>query len=235
MSRVEATVKAIIQETPTIKSLLLDYGQADFSFQAGQWVELSPDMGDEKLLGSYSITSSATQPSTIQLAVKQGHDHPVTCYLYDRLQVGDKVSLSKPQGRWVYDPEENGTIVLIGAGVGLTPLMSILRTICDSSSAKKVRLLYSVASQQETLFAEEIERLAANNQNVDLQLTYTQQPPKGWQGLQGRVDKSMLKTLSLEPTDIFFICGPNEFVDTVAEGLTELEIPAQQLRYEKWW
>lgn len=235
MARIQATISEINQETPTIKSLQLTYDSGDFYFDAGQWVELYLDINDSESVGSYSITSSPEQKGSIQLAIKQGDSHPVTSYLYDSAQVGDKLSFSEAQGEWVFHADEPGTVVMIGAGVGLTPLMSILRTIHQTQPERKVRLIYSVASQEETLFAEELDEIVKQNDNIEIIYTYTRRAPAGWGGHQGRVDHAMLNQLGFRKGDIFFLCGPNEFVDMAAESLDRIGIPVSQLRYEKWW
>lgn len=264
------TITAIRQETPTIKSFILDYGEQAFDYLPGQWIDLYLDIDGETEVAGYSITSApATVPGLapgdtprvaaeagaeaasgafrdragsgqIQLAIKFGAHHRVTRYLHERARVGEKVTISNGSGNFYYRREMGERVVLIGAGVGVTPLLGILRYIHACHREVQVTLLYSVAVPGEILFAPELRAMAASNPNVRLLISVTQPvdtasvtagPPL----LTGRIDADKLRQAGLAEETLYYICGPNDMVDNTAAQLAALGIPEAGIIYEKWW
>lgn len=231
---IPATIVEIVQETPTIKSFLLDYGDLPYAFIAGQWLQLAlPDVTDAKV--SYSITSAPHTAGRVQLAIKAGNSHPVTRHLYEQAQVGDEVRISHGQGRFCFDRTQGDHVVLLGGGVGVTPLLSILRHIDAMEPGVKVTLLYSVAAPEEVLFAAELAAMAERNPAVELLITVTRPQAHAWEGLVGRIDEAMLRAAGAAPESVHFICGPNQMVDDTVALLQGMGIPEARLVYEKWW
>ena len=150
--RLTATITAIKRETPTVKSFALDLGGREIGFSAGQWVDLFVSIEGAEAVGGYSITSSPADQSTIRLAVKHdGSDHPVTNWLHDDAREGDLVEVSLG-GEFTYTPDEAPSVVLIGGGIGMTPLMSIVRAVDEMARLTCLTLVYSASSPDEILF-----------------------------------------------------------------------------------
>ena len=127
--RLPATIMSVTHETPTVKSFALDLGGREIGFSAGQWVDLFVTIEGAEAVGGYSITSSPAEQTSIRLAVKHdGSDHPVTNWLHDAARAGDVVEVSLG-GDFTYTPDEARSVVLIGGGIGMTPLMSIVRAV----------------------------------------------------------------------------------------------------------
>lgn len=229
-----ARVAAIHQETPSIKSFWLELGQQDFSFLAGQWLDLYVDLDGSTEVGGYSITSSPLTQGRIQLAVKQGQQHPVTRYLYERARLGDSVRVSAGQGVFSFEQGQSSEIALLGAGVGVTPMISIIRYAVAVAPQTRVTLVYSMTEPAEYLFRAELETLAAQHANLRLVPTVTQQTG-GWSGRTGRMDRALLESLGFSPATLFYLCGPPAMVDEQAALLADMAIPAERVIYEKWW
>ena len=129
-----ATIATVSRETPTVMSFALDLGGREIGFSAGQWVDLFVTIEGAEAVGGYSITSSPADQTSIRLAVKHdGSDHPVTNWLHDEARAGDAVEVSLG-GDFIYTPDEAHSIVLIGGGIGMTPLMSIVRAVDEAGS-----------------------------------------------------------------------------------------------------
>ncbi len=230
-----ATITDIRQETPTIKSFVLDYGDQPFEFLPGQWIDLWLDVDGEPAVAGYSMTSAPTRRGSIQLAIKYGANHRATRYLHQRARVGEQVSISAGSGSFYYQREMGSRVVLIGAGVGVTPLLSILRHIHQCHRDVEATLLYSVAVPEEVLFADELNAMAESNPNIRLMVSVTQPGETGWHGLTGRIDEQKLRLAGLDGETLYYICGPNEMVDSTAAELAALGIPQANIIYEKWW
>ena len=233
--RLPATITSIRRETPTVNSFALDLGGREIGFRAGQWVDMFVTIEGAEAVGGYSITSSPIDQSTISLAVKHdGSDHPVTNWLHDDAGVGDVVEVSLG-GDFTYTPDEASSIVLIGGGIGMTPLMSIVRTVDEISRFSGLTLVYSASSPDELLFRRELELIAARNPRIGCIFTITGNQQGAWNGRTGRIDMEMLRSEGIDLGALFFICGPPEMIQDVAAMLAGFGVPSDRIRYEQWW
>ena len=233
--RIPATITSVTFETPTVKSFALDLGGREIGFSAGQWVDLFVTIEGAEAVGGYSITSSPADQTTIRLAVKHdGSDHPVTNWLHDYARAGDVVEVSLG-GDFTYTPDEAGSIVLIGGGIGMTPLMSIVRTVDEMAQITRLALVYSASSPDELLFRRELEAIAVRNSRIRCVFTVTRSVPETWDGHTGRIDGEFLRTEGIDLGALFFICGPPGMIQDVAAMLGALGVPGERIRYEQWW
>lgn len=230
-----AHIASIKQETPTIKSFTLDYGEQAFQFLPGQWIDLSVNIDGKVETGGYSMTSSPLKQGTFELAIKQGARHPVTRFMYDRAQEGDAVSVSTGQGVFVYERGMGEKIVLIGAGVGVTPLMSILRFVDDAAPEVDATLVYSIPTADEFLFRSDLQEIEGRNPHIHCLVTVTQPDLDNWQGRTGRIDSDLLKKAGLSPDTMYYLCGPQMMIEDVVAELKKLNVPESRIVYEKWW
>ena len=233
--RLPATITRIAQQTPTIKSFDLDLGGRELGFKPGQWIDFFVTIEGAEAIGGYSITSSPSTQTSIGLAVKlDDGDHPVTNWLHKEAQVGDKVEISLG-GDFFYTPDMDGPVVLIAGGIGLTPLMSILRAIAESESPIPTTLIYSVSTPSEILFRHDLERIARLNPDINLVFTITRPEDQQWNGHTGRIDDELLRSERVSPDSLFFICGPPDMIRDVIGMLVELGAPGSRVKYEQWW
>ncbi|HET9112310.1 MAG TPA: FAD-dependent oxidoreductase [Burkholderiales bacterium] len=226
-------ISAIQQATPSVKIFRLDYNGQAFSFLAGQWIDLYVDIEGVRKVGGYSITSSPARTGGIELAVKSSLRHPVTRWLHETARVGDTVEISGGQGVFVYLPEMSPRIVLVGAGVGVTPLISIFRYIADAVPETDVTLVYSIPSVDEYLFQQEIEALS-RLPNLHRLVTLTQADP-AWRGRSGRIDAQLLLDAGTSNETLYYLCGPQGMVEDVSAVLASIAVPPSRIIYEKWW
>jgi len=230
---IPARIERIDQVTPLIKVFTLAADPAQFQAQAGQWLDLAIPVPGEPFVGGYSVVSAPSKDGRLQLAIKYADRHQATHHLHTASQIGDEVFITPGQGPFFFEPGMGREVVLLGAGIGVTPLMSILRFIHAEAPDVHVHLVYSVCSQREVLFAEELEDLAAAP-NIDVTLTVTREA-EDWRGHTGRISHRLLESLELPRGALYYFCGSPEFIDDMAKLLAEWGIPEQQLKYEKWW
>lgn len=233
--RLPATITAIRRETPTIKSFALDLGGREIGFMAGQWVDFFVTLEGAEAVGGYSITSSPAEQTTFSLAVKRdGSDHPVTNWLHEDAQVGDRVEVALG-GEFYYEPDEANSVVLIAGGIGLTPLMSIVRSVDQLATHTRLTLLYSASTPDELLFRDELEEMAVANPRIRCVFTVTQPAPDTWDGHRGRIDSDLLREESIDLDSIFFVCGPPAMIRAMIAMLRGLGVSRTRIRYEQWW
>lgn len=227
-------IASVTQETPSIKTFVLDYGKQVFDFLPGQWIDLYVRIANQWAVGGYSLTSSPATRGHIQLAIKAAAHHPVTRYLHEQAQVGESVFISKAQGRFAYRAEMGGPLVLLGAGIGVTPLISILRYVRDCVPDVELSLIYSANAAREFLFYEELRALALEDRRFRCVFTLTQDDP-AWTGPSGRIDGALLDRLAVPAQAVYFYCGARGFVEDTTRLLRARGVPESRLMFEKWW
>lgn len=239
--RLPATITRIRQETPTIKSFHLDLAGSEINFQAGQWVDFFVTLEGAEAVGGYSITSSPAVQTAIGLAIRRDSGgHPVTTWLHEEARVGDEVEVSLG-GDFIYEPDEAGSVILIGGGIGLTPLMSIIRAADELAAITRLSLVYSASSPDEILFRDEIEAISARNPRIRHTFTITRPTPDtlaewpGYTGHTGRIDAALLRVAGTDRDALHFICGPPDMIRSTVATLRALGIPRTRIRYEQWW
>ena len=234
------TVVEIRQETPKVKSLILNL--PDWTTHlAGQHVDVRLTAADGyKAQSSYSI---ATPPEDryLMLTVEQIEDGEVSPYLTDVLRVGDQVELRGPIGGYFVwnagDPRGAGSpLFLVAGGSGIAPLMSMIRHRANSNKKVPMKLLYSSRSYEEVIYREELDRLAANDSSLSIIHTLTRRQPQDWTGYGRRIDRAMLAEAAWRPTEkpLAYTCGPTAFVETVADHLLELGYEPGRIKTERF-
>lgn len=182
-----ATVTDVRRETGTARTIVLEVPDWP-GHLAGQHldVRLTADDG-YRASRSYSIASawSDSQGSTIELTVEQVPDGEVSPYLVDVLKVGDPLEIRGPVGGWfVWKPEQDGPVQLIGGGSGVVPLRAMLRAHAHTGSTTPFRLLYSVRRPESVIYVSDLKELASSD-DVDVRLVYTREAPAGSRGSAG--------------------------------------------------
>jgi ferredoxin-NADP reductase len=230
----DAQIAAITPATPSIHVLRLAIPDAGFRFLPGQWVDLSIEVGGTMYTAGYSITTSPIHRGEIELAIKASAHHPVARWVHGQARVGDAIRVSQGQGPFVYLPEMSDNVVLIGGGVGVTPLLSIFRHVRDAQLSTRVHLLYSVSDSREILFRNELDAAVQSHDNLHVSITVTQ-PDASWQGLTGRIDPVKLHALDVPDDTLYYLCGPKDMVEDMSTLLHDLGVPMNRIIFEKWW
>jgi ferredoxin-NADP reductase len=230
----DARVAAIAPATPSIRVLRLAIPDAGFRFLPGQWVDLGVEIDGTTHTSGYSITTSPIHQGEIELAIKASARHPVARWVHERAAVGDRVRVSQGQGPFVYLPEMSDNVVLIGGGVGVTPLLSIFRHVRDARLPTRVHLVYSVSDSREILFRDELDAAVREHDNLHVGITVTQ-PDPSWHGLTGRIDPVKLHALDVPDDTLYYLCGPKGMVEDMSTLLHDLGVPMNRIIFEKWW
>ncbi|MHB0916355.1 MAG: ferredoxin--NADP reductase [Thiobacillus sp.] len=230
----DAQIAAITPATPSIHVLRLAIADPAFRFLPGQWVDLSIEAGGATHTSGYSITTSPIHQGEIELAIKASAHHPVARWVHEQARVGDAIRISQGQGPFVYLPEMSDNVVLIGGGVGITPLLSIFRHVRDARLPTQTHLVYSVSDSREILFRDELDAAARSHDNLHVSVTVTQ-ADADWHGLTGRIDPVKLHSLDVPDDTLYYLCGPKGMVEDMSTLLHDLGVPMNRIIFEKWW
>lgn len=229
-------VKAIFNETPNVKTFRLmepNLGPIPFTFLPGQYATLTSEINGEKVRRSYTISSSPTQRDFIELTVKREQYGLESRHLHDHSAQGDLLEISAPAGKFFFTGKEANGIVLIGGGVGITPMMSVLRYLTDRSYPKDIHLLYAVNSPSDIIFREEFAYLVRRHPNVHVDVIVFTTNGMSWTGPVGLITSDfILKTIPDIVQHRIHLCGPPLMMDAVKAALLHLKVPPEHVKTE---
>lgn len=210
------------------------------AFKAGQHLplRLSPDGRTPPLIRTYSL-SSAPSDGFFRISVKR--DGLASAYLHDHVSVGDLLQARSPQGGFVVDPQERRPLVLLGAGIGVTPMLSMLREVIYEG--KRVRggrptwFIQSARRLADLAFREEVDTLIARAGDQLTAIRVLSQPETSARvgedfHLAGRIDLDLLKALLPFNDFDFYVCGPAAFTQELYDGLRALHIRDERIHAE---
>lgn len=231
-----ATVTAVRRETVEAVTLVLGV-EAWPGHIAGQHLDVRLTAEDGyTAVRSYSIASSADS-AALEITVDRLDDGEVSPYLVDEVVAGDQLEIRGPTGGWfLWHRESTRAVQLIGGGSGLVPLMSMIRTHGDTSSAAPFRLLYSVRSPALELFPGELRSRSAKDSALAVSWAYTRETPGGWPYPAARLDREQLERVVFAPDTgaSFFVCGSTPFVESVANWLVDAGHAPANIRTERY-
>jgi ferredoxin-NADP reductase len=235
MQRIAARILTVTQETPDIRRFTLGVEQP-FDYLPGQWIDLYVTLAGREEVGGYSLTTAPEAVNhTFELAIRQAaHDHAVTDYLYAQAQPGDVVTVVGGQGDCVWSPQMGLEVVLIAGGIGITPLLSIFRSVRDQAPEARATLLYSATQADGFAFQAEIQAAVAAHSRLQAYFTLTGNVPPDWPGLQGHIDADWIPRLGLNPDALYYLCGPRPMIHALADSLPQVGVAPEQIFYERW-
>lgn len=243
-----ATIKAIKQETPNVKTYTLSLPNW-IPHRAGQHYDLRLTAPDGyQAQRSYSIASEPERTGEIDLTVEKLDNGEVSTYLNEVLVVGDQIEVRGPIGGYfVWEVGMGSPLLLVAGGSGIVPLMAMMRHraasgayLPDATSPHKIkvptRLLYSSRSLEDVIYFEELMSLRAECDGLEIFYTFTRQYPPEWTGYNRRIDNQMLSEVAgpLGKSALVYICGPTLLVEAVANGLVQIGLDPHQIRTERF-
>ncbi|NEP10217.1 MAG: FHA domain-containing protein [Symploca sp. SIO2C1] len=236
----------VIDETPDVKTFrFVAEPPVLFTYKPGQFVTLDLLINGKRVMRSYSISSTPSRPHTLEITVKRvpppadTPDAPpglVSNWLHDTIAVGSQIKLSAPMGKFTCLANPSKKLLLISAGSGITPMMSMSRWICDTATDIDVTFVHSVRSPRDIIFRQELELMAARYSNFKLAVTTTRlEPGQAWLGYMGRLNESMLQAIAPDFRDrTVYVCGPDSFMQGVKAMLESLDFPMQNYSEESF-
>jgi predicted ferric reductase len=207
-------------------------GHPGFRFSPGQFGWLTLWGSPFKITAHpFSFSSSAAAANgRVEMTIRKLGDFTSEIH---KVPVGQRVYLDGPYGAFtIGNPADMH--VLIAGGIGVTPMMSMIRTLADRGDKRPVILLYGVQDWDSITFREELEALKAR---LNLTIVYVlAKPPAGWTGEQGFINAEMFKRHLLPPyaDHEYFICGPNVMMDAIEKALGEMNVPMSKYHSERY-
>jgi len=200
----------------------------------GQFLTFQWTVDGQRVSRSYTISSSPTQENYVEISPKRMENGCVSVFLNEQAKPGLRVDASGPYGQFYFDETLHKSIVLIAAGSGITPMISMLSYIDDLKLTNPVTLLYCVRTRADIIFQNELVRLRKSLLNFKYELCLSRPDPT-WKGRSGRLTQEFL---SQHVTDLdsptFFLCGPKGFMDSAHQMLSTLGVDEGRILQESF-
>ena len=218
-------IKHIIKETADAVSVVFDIPEnisSNFHFKAGQYITLKKELNEEEVRRAYSICSTPIS-GEVKVTIKAVENGTFSVYATSDLNVGDTIEIHEPEGQFVLHPVSGKHYLGFAAGSGITPILSMVKTVLQDTNDAYFTLIYGNKSEEDTIFKSELDGL--KNQFEDrfnLHYVFSRQNVEG--SLFGRIDegftnyfvKNIYKTISF---DSAYLCGPEDMIKTVSKTL----------------
>src|SRR6185312_1489250 len=178
--------------------------------RAGQFLTVRiPDVGSPAPVRSYSL-SGDPGAAGYRISVKREDHGLVSRWLHSNLRAGAVIEAAAPRGDFCLS-EDNGPVVLISAGIGVTPVLAMLHALSVARSTRDVWWLHTVRNPESQAFGGEVEALIESLSHAHQRVFYTQ--------TQGRMDQSAIAALDLPATASAYLCGPTQFMTDIRDAL----------------
>jgi len=231
-------VATIHKESESVTSFVLVPAdkQSLSLFQAGQFVvlRLIIDPGKAPVLRSYSL-SDLPAAHHLRISVKSELKGIGSSFLCDRTREGDVLDVSAPRGSFTLRASQS-PVVLLSAGVGATPVMSMLHALASEKSQREIWWIYAARNRVEHPFAEESRSLLKQLSRGRGYIVYSRPAATDQVGTDfdaaGHIDAALLKRIGVSQGSDFYLCGPSSFLQNMRDGLQTWGVPADNVHTE---
>ncbi|MFN7977272.1 MAG: iron-sulfur cluster-binding domain-containing protein [Vicinamibacterales bacterium] len=228
---VQTPILSVIAESPDIKTFRLARPEG-FEFTPGQFLTVRLRSDGKDVVRCYSLSSAPAARGYLEISIrKQGR---VSNALHALARPGSVLSVRAPAGAFTYPGGDDRPLVLFGGGIGITPLMSMLRHALLTEPTRPVTLLYSAKEMGEFAFRDELLTLTRRHDQLQVCFAVTRgvAPPDVY---KGRIDEKLVLSSVPEIREaVSMICGPQGMIDGVTAMLVGLGVPADQVRSERF-
>ena len=181
----------------------------------------------------YRITVKKVCPTGDSPAV---HPGVVSCYLHENVEVGTILDVRPPGGEFFLNIDEPAPLVLVGGGIGITPMVAMANTVLNAGWPYDVWLFYGVRNRGEQVMRRHLEELARKHLNFHLRVCYSKPAADDREGQdyhhRGRVTADLLKSELKVNNYHFYLCGPGPMMDDMQRGLSEWQVPPERIHFE---
>ncbi len=229
--------KAVVPITHDVSTFVLEpTSPRTFVFTPGQYVVVTVTIDGERQQRCYTISSPPTRPHLLTITVKRVPGGPVSNWLHDNLARGGRLEVSGPFGDFTLAQHPSAKYLFLSAGSGITPLMSMTRTLADLCGPADVAFVHSARTPADIVFRWELQALPASGLN--LQVTSVCEGDslgEVWNGPGGRLSAGLLGALvpDLLEREVF-MCGPGPYMSAAHDVLTELGVPPERVHQESF-
>lgn len=233
-----------IEETSEAISLALEIPaelQAQYKYQAGQFVTFFLNIQGEQLARSYSLSSSPLTDKEFKVTIKRVPGGKGSNYLCDHVKAGDTLMTTPPAGNF-FKPvthSKGAHYYLFSAGSGVTPVYSIMKTVLKSSPLNHVTFVYCNRNEDSIIYSRELEQWAKEYPTRLDVVNVLSKPSASWPGRSGRLDRTLIGEILKMPVATqlereYYLCGPVEFMGFIRLALSENGVARDAIKEENF-
>ena len=234
--RWQGTLKlaSIVQETTDVRTFRFINpagGDLPFTYIAGQFISIHLQIMGKRVNRTYTLASSPVTKDFFELTIKREPMGTASTHIHDQLKPGDMVSFSGPAGSFVFADQKTPAVVFIAGGVGITPVMSMLRTLIHTNWPGTIHFLFATKTEADIIFKNELEYLRNSYPQLKLFITLTREPTtSAWRGSRSRLTAEIMQQLIPDIAKLpAYICGPNDMMDAACNMLLESGVPQKNI------
>jgi len=217
------------------------------AFKPGQYLTFQLDLPgrDKPLIRCYSLSESPHQKDYYRVTIKKEKSPPdrpdvppgaASSFFCDTVKEGDILNVKAPTGHFFLDMAKTNPVVLIAGGVGITPMLCMANAIAASGTKRETWFFFGVRNQREHIHKAELEKLAAENDNIHLHVCYSKPGERDVKGRdyqhEGRVGIELLKELLPANNFEYYLCGNGAFMKSITDGLAAWGVPDRDVYFE---
>jgi len=234
-------IKDVIRETSQAVSLAFEIPEnlkPEFSYKAGQYITIKSNIEGKEVRRAYSLCS-APHSDQFKVTVKEVPGGTFSVIANNKLNAGDTLEVHPPEGKFVFEPsatDKHRYYAAFAAGSGITPVLSILKTVLKTELHSRFVLVYGNKSPNETIFFKELLELQGKfPDRLFIDFVYSQS--KEEESHYGRIDQSTVNFIVQnkfkgEEFEKFYLCGPEGMINEVTEVLLKKDIPKEKILFE---
>jgi ferredoxin-NADP reductase/ferredoxin len=228
-----AEVETVTHNVKTFRFKPPNQGPIPFDYLPGQFLTLHVAPQGIPTKRSYTIASTPTWRDRIEITVKREELGLVSRWLHDELKIGEAVKIEAPNGTFCFTGKEARGVVLIGSGVGITPMMSVARYLIETRWPGKIYLLLGFQAPRDFIFRKEIAEMESRNANLSVTVTMSKPGDEPWSGAVGRIGATLVASAVPDiASQRTHICGPPQMMDAVRAALIGLGVPDARIKTE---
>ncbi|MGZ5372006.1 ferredoxin reductase [Aeromicrobium sp.] len=224
INEVRGRVVEVLHETGSASTVVLRPNRTWTGFKPGQHVQFGVEVEGKRRVRVFSVSSSTERRDGLfSVSVKAHPDGYVSQFLHNGLQPKTLVFLSQAEGEFVLPDAVPDNLLLVSGGSGITPVMSMLRTLIDTGHQGKVTFLHYARSREDEMFSDDLDAIAASAPFANVVRVYTREPESGAE-LAGRFDVEHLKQLGIDlGSTLTYVCGPAGLIASVKDTYSEVD------------
>lgn len=240
---IDLTVKEVVKETEDAVSIVFNQpSDQAIDYLPGQFLTLIQNINDQKVRRAYSLSSSTAINELPTVTIKRVEGGLMSNHINNNISAGDTIEVMKPMGTFTIDINKGNKqhVFLFGGGSGITPLISIAKTILNTESESKVSLIYANRDENSIIFRSNLESLQNEfGERFDI-VQYLETAPADWSGETGYMTADKLKSniTALQDTQYsevqYMTCGPEPLMNIVMDTLDAIGIPADKKHKESF-
>jgi ring-1,2-phenylacetyl-CoA epoxidase subunit PaaE len=232
-------IKEVVPIAKEAVNLVFEKPTTAFDYQPGQFITIIAEVNGQKIRRAYSLCSTPFLDEHPAVTVKRVPDGKMSNHVNETYKAGQSVKIMEPMGMFTteYDASVGRKVVMIGGGSGITPLISLIRSILYKEPKSEVALIYGNRSEEYIVFKELLIELQSAHEGRFKLIHILENDPNGFATIKGRPSPGIINDL-ISSNDLlgaeYFLCGPQPMMDATVEGLKLAGIGTESIRMESF-